>query len=437
MQLFVDVLDIFCYNSNMEIIILIVLVALVAISLILNFVLLTKKSNSNYIDILSEQKKLFADMLDKTNVMFENSMQLIRHINESQISLIKAYNDHIVDNIKLMSEANAKELNLVNQKMAEMLENNARDIQKLVLATSENFKEMRESNEKKLDEMRNVVDEKLNATLQDRLNKSFALVSEQLQAVTKGLGEMQTLATGVGDLKRVITNVKTRGTFGEVQLGNILEQMLAPNQFESQVNTNVSNNDRVDFVVHLPGKDDKDILLPIDAKFPMEDYVRLQEGYDSGDQTYIEKCQKALEGRIKEEAKKISIKYICPPNTTDFAIMYLATEGLYSEVIKNSALFDKLQQEYHIFVCGPTTISALLNSLQMGFKTLAIEKRSAEIWNMLAVFKKEFATYVELLQKTQKKLSEAESTIEDASKKSQKISKQLSKVEEIGTGDDF
>ena len=416
----------------MEIILLVVLTSLVAILMILNLFLLKKKSSDSKIDILAEQKKLFDAMEEKNIRLMQNQQELLSQMNNSQISLIKAYNDHIVDNIKHMSDANEKQLSLANQKMAEMLENNAKEMQRLVLATTENLKEMRESNEKKLDEMRNVVDEKLNATLQDRLNKSFALVSQQLQAVTKGLGEMQTLAVGVGDLKRVITNVKTRGTFGEVQLGILLEQMLSPNQFESQINTNQSNNDRVDYVIHLPGKDDKDLLLPVDAKFPMEDYIRLQDAYDTLDQVQIEKCQKALQTRIKEEAKKIFTKYVCPPTTTDFAIMYLATEGLYSEVIKNTELVNKLQQELHILICGPTTLSALLNSLQMGFKTLAIEKRSAEIWNMLSVFKKEFATYVELLEKTQKKLSEAESTIEDASKKSQKISKQLSKVEDIG-----
>lgn len=416
----------------MEIILLVVLTSLVAILMILNLFLLKKKSSDSKIDILAEQKKLFDAMEEKNIRLMQNQQELLSQMNNSQISLIKAYNDHIVDNIKHMSDANEKQLSLANQKMAEMLENNSKEMQRLVLATTENLKEMRESNEKKLDEMRNVVDEKLNATLQDRLNKSFALVSQQLQAVTKGLGEMQTLAVGVGDLKRVITNVKTRGTFGEVQLGILLEQMLSPNQFESQINTNQSNNDRVDYVIHLPGKDDKDLLLPVDAKFPMEDYIRLQDAYDTLDQVQIEKCQKALQTRIKEEAKKIFTKYVCPPTTTDFAIMYLATEGLYSEVIKNTELVNKLQQELHILICGPTTLSALLNSLQMGFKTLAIEKRSAEIWNMLSVFKKEFATYVELLEKTQKKLSEAESTIEDASKKSQKISKQLSKVEDIG-----
>lgn len=416
----------------METILLIVLTCLVAILLILNLVLFKKKSSDSKIDILAEQKKLFDAMEEKNICLMQNQQELLSQMNNSQISLVKAYNDNIVDNIKHMTEANARRLESINEKMASLLENNSKEMQRLVLATTENLKEMRESNEKKLDEMRNVVDEKLNATLQDRLNKSFALVSQQLQAVTKGLGEMQNLAVGVGDLKRVITNVKTRGTFGEVQLGILLEQMLSPNQYQSQVNTNPSNNDRVDFVIHLPGKDDKDLLLPVDAKFPMEDYIRLQDAYDTIDQVQIEKCQKALQTRIKEEAKKIFTKYVCPPVTTDFAIMYLATEGLYSEVIKNTDLVGKLQQELHILICGPTTLSALLNSLQMGFKTLAIEKRSAEIWNMLSVFKKEFATYVELLEKTQKKLSEAESTIEDASKKSQKISKQLSKVEDIG-----
>ena len=403
------------------------------LSIVLNFavlfVLFKKKSNDSKVDILSEQKKLFEDTEQKMKNLFEKSQEITKAINDAQVGLIKAYNDHIVDAVRLMSEGNAKELSGISTKIGELIENNEKQMKELLLATSENLKNMRESNEKKLDEMRNVVDEKLNATLQDRLNKSFAIVSQELQAVTKGLGEMQSLATGVGDLKKVITNVKTRGTFGEVQLGNILEQMLAPNQYSSQTNTNPNNADRADFAINLPGKDDESILLPIDAKFPMEDYIRLQDAYDAGDQESIEKSQKALEARIKDEAKKIKTKYICPPNTTDFAIMYLATEGLYSEIVKNTNLSNKLQQEFHVLVCGPTTLSALLNSLQMGFKTLAIEKRSAEIWNMLAVFKKEFATYVELLEKTQKKLSEAENTIEDASKKSQKISKQLSTVE--------
>ena len=418
----------------MELILIILAVCFSFFALVLNVFLILKNKKSNNVDILSEQKKLFADMIAKNEEMAKRAEEINRTLFDAQTNLIKAYNDHIVDSIGHMSKANERELAAVSQKVSELVNNNVMQMKELVGVTSENLKSLQESNEKKLDEMRNVVDEKLNATLQDRLNKSFAIVSEQLQAVTKGIGEMQSLAVGVGDLKRVITNVKTRGTFGEVQLGHLLEQMLAPNQFESQINTNPENNDRVDFVLHLPGKTEGDILLPIDAKFPIEDYLRLQDAYDAADQVAVEKCQKALENRVKDEAKKIKTKYIYVPKTTDFAILYLATEGLYSEIIKNTVLVERMQQEYHILICGPSTLSALLNSLQMGFKTLAIEKRSAEIWNMLSVFKKEFAVYVELLEKTQKKLSEASNTIEDASKKSMKISKQLSKVEGIGDG---
>lgn len=419
----------------MELILIFLAVIFSFIALSLNVYLIMKSKKSNSVDILTEQKKLFDNMCQKNEEMSKRVEEVTRMLFDAQTNLVKAYNDHIVDSIGHMSKANEKELAVVSQNVAELVNNNATQMKELVAVTSDNLTKLQQSNEKKLDEMRNVVDEKLNATLQDRLNKSFAIVSEQLQAVTKGIGEMQSLAVGVGDLKRVITNVKTRGTFGEVQLGHLLEQMLAPNQFESQVNTNAENNDRVDFVLHLPGKTDGDILLPIDAKFPIEDYLRLQDAYDLADQAAVEKCQKALENRVKDEAKKIKTKYISVPKTTDFAILYLATEGLYSEIIKNTALVEKMQQEYHILICGPSTLSALLNSLQMGFKTLAIEKRSAEIWNMLSVFKKEFAVYVELLEKTQKKLSEASNTIEDASKKSMKISKQLSKVEGIGDND--
>ena len=381
---------------------------------------------------MQEQQKLFEKFDEQIKLYLANQQSLMREMNNSILEQIKLYNNNVVDSVKALNNASSKELEIINQKMTELTASNVTQMEKLVTVTSENLSKLQQSNEKKLDEMRMTVDEKLNATLQDRLNKSFALVSEQLQAVTKGLGEMQSLASGVGDLKKVITNVKTRGTFGEVQLNSLLEQILSANQFASQVNTNPENSDRVDFVIYLPGKDDKNVMLPIDAKFPMEDYARLNNAIESGDVDLLTKSQKALENRIKEEAKKIHQKYVCVPNTTDFAIMYLATEGLYSEVIRNTNLVEKLQQEFRILICGPTTLSALLNSLQMGFKTLAIEKRSAEIWNMLSVFRKEFSTYVELLAKTQKKLNEASDTIEDATKKSLKITKQLSKVEEIG-----
>lgn len=415
---------------------LIIAIAISALSLFASVVLIFKKGGkSNDEKILQEQQNLFKLFEEQVRKDFQNQQFLIQQLSNSQIDLIKVYNNNVVDNIKALSQASTKELQVITQKMSELTASNITQMEKLTEVTSKNLLQMQQSNERKLDEMRAIVDEKLNATLQDRLNKSFAIVSEQLQAVTKGLGEMQSLANGVGDLKKVITNVKTRGTFGEVQLGNLLEQMLSPNQYASQINTNQENSDRVDYVVKLPGKDDKDVLLPIDAKFPMEDYLRLVDATEKGSVEDIQKSQKALEARIKDEAKKINAKYICVPQTTDFAIMYLATEGLYSEIIKNTNLVEKLQQEFRILICGPTTLSALLNSLQMGFKTMAIEKRSAEIWNTLSVFRKEFTTFVELLDKTQKKLSEASNTIEDATKKSQKISKQLSKVEDIGGND--
>ena len=413
-------------------ILLIVLIVLASLSLIFNIVLVLRKTNNKNDSLIADQHKLYNTFYEQNKVQLQNQQVLMRELNNSQLELIKLYNNNVVDNIKALSAASEKELEIITQKLMELTASNVTQMEKLTAITSDNLTKLQLSNEKKLDEMRNIVDEKLNATLQDRLNKSFAIVSEQLQAVTKGLGEMQSLASGVGDLKKVITNVKTRGIFGEIQLGNLLEQMLSPTQYQSQVNTNPENKDRVDYVVNLPGKDDKNVLLPIDAKFPIEDYIRLVEATEKGDFDIIAKSQKALESRIKEEAKKISTKYICVPQTTDFAIMYLATEGLYSEVIKNTMLVEKLQQENRILICGPTTLSALLNSLQMGFKTLAIEKRSAEIWNTLSVFRKEFTTFIELLDKTQKKLNEASSTIEDATKKSQKISKQLSKVEGIG-----
>ena len=419
----------------MENILLVVALCIMAISLILNLSILRKMSKSSTDNLIATQKQNIDSLSQKMEFLVSGIQNSIKMYGDSQTNLLKISTDQLSGNIKNMIDANNRQLLAISNQMAQLTTNTSQQMKELVATTNSNLEQLRQSNEKKLDDMRTVVDEKLNATLQDRLDKSFALVSKQLQEVTRGLGEMQSLATGVGDLKRVITNVKTRGTFGEVQLGNLLEQMLAPAQFQSQVNTNPDNRDRVDFVVHLPGKDDKDLLLPIDAKFPIEDYIRLQDAYDTANQETIEKCKKALETQIKTEAKKICTKYICVPQTTDFAIMYLATEGLYSEVIKNTTLVEKLQQENHILICGPTTLSALLNSLQMGFKTLAIEKRSAEIWNMLSVFKKEFATYVELLEKTQKKLTEANDTIQDASKKSQKISKQLSKVEDLGSDD--
>lgn len=274
--------------------------------------------------------------------------------------------------------------------------------------------ELVKTTELKLEKMRETVDEKLHKTLEERLGKSFEIVTQQLLKVQKGLGEMQQLASGVGDLKKVLSNVKTRGILGEIQLGNILDQILSPEQYDSNVKTKKGSDALVEFAIKLPGKDinDSGVYLPIDAKFPQEDYIRLQTAYDAGDALAIESSIKALVTSIKRFAKDISTKYIDPPHTTDFGIMFLPIEGLFAEVVRQPDLITLLQREYKIVITGPTTLAAMLNSLQMGFRTLAIQKRSSEVWNVLSAVKKEFTTFGGVLEKAQKKLNEANNEIE-------------------------
>jgi DNA recombination protein RmuC len=292
---------------------------------------------------------------------------------------------------------------------------------------------MQRDNNEKLETMRATVDEKLHATLERRLAESFKHVSERLEQVHKGLGEMQTLASGVGDLKKVLTNVKTRGTWGEVQLGSLLEQIMTPSQYEKNVAVKKRSAERVEFAIRIPTRndDDRSIWLPIDAKFPIEDYTRLVAARELGDAELSEKLSRDLEQRIKGEARKIKDKYIAPPETTDYAFLYLPTEGLYAEVTQRPGLQEFLQSEYRVVVAGPSTVAALLNTLQMGFRTLAIEKRSSEVWQILAAVKGDFGRFSELLEKTQKKLQEAGSNIELAATKSRVISRRLDKVQDM------
>lgn len=294
--------------------------------------------------------------------------------------------------------------------------------------------ELIKSTEAKLEKMRETVDEKLHKTLEERLGQSFKLVSERLEAVQKGLGEMQTLASGVGDLKKVLSNVKTRGVLGEIQLGNILEQIMAPEQYEANVKTKKGSNDHVEFAIKLPGKDDlgQEVYLPIDAKFPQEDYVRLQTAYDSADLAGIDSASKALSASIKKFAKDIRDKYIDPPHTTDFGIMFLPLEGLFAEVVRQPELVAILQREYKIIVTGPTTLAAMLNSLQMGFKTLAIQKRSSEVWQILGAVKTEFTKFGGVLEKARKKISEADDELEKlVTTRTNVMLTKLRKVEEL------
>jgi DNA recombination protein RmuC len=294
--------------------------------------------------------------------------------------------------------------------------------------------ELMKSTEEKLEKMRETVDEKLHKTLEERLGQSFKLVSDRLEAVQKGLGEMQSLANGVGDLKKVLSNVKTRGVLGEIQLGNILEQIMAPEQYEANVKTKKGSNDHVEFAIKLPGKDDlgQEVYLPIDAKFPQEDYVRLQTAYDTADLQGIEAANKALANSIKKFARDIRDKYIDPPHTTDFGIMFLPIEGLFAEVVRQPELVAILQREYKIIVTGPTTLAAMLNSLQMGFKTLAIQKRSSEVWQILGAVKTEFTKFGGVLEKARKKISEADSELEKlVTTRTNQLMSKLRKVEEL------
>ncbi|HZG84943.1 DNA recombination protein RmuC [Paenibacillus sp.] len=288
-------------------------------------------------------------------------------------------------------------------------------------------------NHTQLEQMRATVDEKLHATLERRLGESFQLVGERLELVHKGLGEMQSLASGVGDLKRVLTNVKTRGTMGEIQLDALLEQTLAPDQYERNAAIKKGTAERVDFVVKLPDKSDgrRAVLLPIDAKFPLEDYQRLLDAQESGDAAAAADAWKLLEARVKAEAKSIRDKYIDPPATTEFAVLFLPLEGLYAEVLRRPGLWDTLQREYRVVVTGPTTLSALLNSLQMGFRTLAIQKRTSEVWQVLGQVKGEFGKFGDLLEKTQKKLQEASNTLDGAAVRTRAIERRLRGVEEL------
>ena len=330
------------------------------------------------------------------------------------------------------------QLDSFSKQLLAMTKLNEEKLEALRKAVETQLRTMQEDNSRRLEQMRAVVDEKLQSTLEKRLSESFKQVSERLEQVYKGLGEMRSLATGVGDLKKVLTNVKTRGTWGEIRLSHILEQILTPDQYEVNVVTKQNSSNRVEFAIKLPGQDshkEKVVWLPIDSKFPQEDYQRLLDAQDAADKVMAEKSVKNLETRIKVEAKAIREKYIDPPNTTDFGIMFLPIEGLYAEVLRRPGLCDSLQRDYRIVVTGPTTLAALLNSLQMGFRTLAVEKRSSEVWELLGAVKTQFSKFGEVLAKTKKKLQEASNTIDQAEVRTRVIERKLSKVQELPQND--
>ena len=347
----------------------------------------------------------------------------------------------------LLAQAVTTQIGQLGSLQGERLEAFARELNRFSLGLDERFERLKltvegrliaiqADNASKLDEMRRTVDEKLHATLEQRLGESFKLVSDRLEQVHRGLGEMQSLAAGVGDLKRVLSNVKTRGTWGEVQLSALLEQLLTAEQFSVNVATRPGSNERVDFAIRLPGKGDgAAVWLPIDAKFPVEDYQRLMDAQERGDPVLVEEAGRAIELRLKNEARSIRDKYVAPPHTTDFALLYLPTEGLYAEALRRPGLADTLQREWRVSLAGPTTLAALLNSLQMGFRTLAIEQRSAEVWAVLGAVKTEFGKFGEALAHTRKKLDEASNSISKAETRTRQLSRKLSEVEALPASD--
>jgi DNA recombination protein RmuC len=300
------------------------------------------------------------------------------------------------------------------------------------------LQELRSSNERKLEQMREVVDEKLQSTLEKRLGESFKLVGDRLEAVQQGLGEMRSLASGVGDLKKVLTNVKTRGTWGEVQLGALLEQILTPEQFDRNVMPRPESREVVEFAIRLPGASDEPdecVWLPIDSKFPQEDYLRLVEASENGDAVAVQQAQSALIRSIQDSAKDVSTKYLNPPLTTDFAILFLPTEGLYAEALRHPGLVERLQREHRIVVAGPTTLAAVLNSLRVGFRTLAIEQRSSEVWKVLGAVKHEFGKFGGVLERVKRQLENAGRTIEETGVRTRAMERKLRTVEELPAGE--
>lgn len=369
---------------------------------------------------LKENREELSNGLDKLTQKLEEKLTII---NDGLNKSAKDNREELANSLKDFSETFSRNVKEFNDLQKQKFDSMATKQDELVKAT-----------EQKLEKMRETVDEKLHKTLEERLGQSFKIVSERLEAVQRGLGEMQNLANGVGDLKKVLSNVKTRGVLGEIQLGNILEQIMAPEQYEANVKTKQGSNDQVEFAIKLPGKDDagKEVYLPIDAKFPQEDYVRLQTAYDEGDIVGIDTANKALVQSVKKFAKDIRDKYIDPPHTTDFGIMFLPIEGLFAEVVRQPEVVALLQREYKIIVTGPTTLAAMLNSLQMGFKTLAIQKRSSEVWQILGAVKTEFGKFGGVLEKAQKKINEANVELDNlVGTRTKMMLSKLKKVEEL------
>ena len=402
----------------MDITLILLIITIVLLVVTIGLLISTKNNDSS---------KILSDEFSKTRQELATTLMQTRQ--ELSNKIVESSN---TQQLQLTNLTNLNETKLENNRknMEEKLENIRKTVEVNLLS-------MQKDNNEKLEKMRVTVDEKLQGTLEKRLGESFKIVNDRLESVYKGLGEMQSLAQGVGDLKKVFTNVKSRGYWGEVQLSNILDQFLTNEQYDSNVKTRPSSNDLVEFAIKLPGKNDNEfVYLPVDSKFPIEDYSRLIDAEENCNIELITELKKKLENSVKSFAKDIHDKYIETPYTTDFGIMFLPTESLYCEILKNTSLCETISQKYRVVISGPTTFVALLNSLQMGFKTLAIEKRSSEVWQLLGMVKSEFSKFGDILDKTNKKLLEISNTMELASRKSRTIERKLKKVESLPVQDE-
>ena len=368
---------------------------------------------------------------DDSNDYEKEFLLLRQELNESTSKNIKMMADMINQNQQNMSAGQKEKLEQMEQRLKTFSLENEQKLENIRSVVEKRLTYLQEDNNARLEKMRETVDEKLQKTLDDKLNKSFNLVNQRLEQVYKGLGEMQNLAFGVGDLKKVLSNVKTRGILGEIQLSAILKEILAPEQYEENIATKKGSKNVVEYAIKLPADDDSFVYLPIDSKFPGDTYQALVNAMEEGDKEQIDRCAKALVTRIKSEAKDIRDKYISPPETTEFAIMFLPFEGLYSEVV-NRGLVEVLQRDYRVNVAGPSTMAALLNSLQMGFKTLAVQKRSAEVWKILGEVKGEFDTFGAVLDKTQQRINQANAELDKlVGVRTRQIQRKLSAVQKI------
>jgi DNA recombination protein RmuC len=388
----------------------------------------------NFIALINKQQRLEGAIKDEITSNRQETAQSAQQARQELGAALKFSSDSLQQRLTENIRVQKDQLDSFSKQLMALTRLNEEKLEAMRKTMETQLQSLQEDNTRKLEQMRATVDEKLQSTLDKRLGESFKQVSERLEQVYKGLGEMRTLATGVGDLKKVLTNVKTRGTWGEIRLSHILEQILTPDQYDVNVATKKNSNERVEFAIKLPGQEadkEKIIWMPIDSKFPQEDYQRLIDAQEAGDKELAEKSIKNLAMRIKAEARRIKEKYLDPPGTTDFGIMFLPVEGLYAEVLRRPGLCDTLQREHRIVVTGPTTLAALLNSLQMGFRTLAIEKHSSEVWQLLGMVKTEFGKFGDVLAKTKKKLQEAGHTIDKAEIRTRAITRKLRKVQEV------